>query len=132
MKQRMNESILDECPGVSENRKRLLLRHFNSIERLRNATVEEICAIEGIGPKLAETLVDFFAKWKRRGEPMEADAMPDETTGDDTIALNPEEEKAEGHELAEGPAEIGPEESLPAPGVDEPFVYQLKPSAPRR
>jgi excinuclease ABC subunit C len=67
MKQRMNESILDECPGVSENRKRLLLRHFNSIERLRNATVEEIGAVEGIGLKLAQTLVDFFAKLKRRG-----------------------------------------------------------------
>jgi excinuclease ABC subunit C len=67
MKQRMNESILDECPGVSENRKRLLLRHFNSIARLRNATVEEIGAVEGIGLKLAQTLVDFFAKLKRRG-----------------------------------------------------------------
>ncbi len=53
MKQRMNESILDECPGVSENRKRLLLRHFTSIERLRQATAEEISAVEGIGPKLA-------------------------------------------------------------------------------
>ena len=132
MKQRMNESILDECPGVSENRKRLLLRHFSSIERLRNATVEEICAIEGIGPKLAETLVEFFAKWKRRGEPVESDAMPDESVGDDTTAVNPEEEKAEGHQLAEGPAEIGPEEILPIPGADEPVVYQLKPSPPVR
>jgi excinuclease ABC subunit C len=83
MKQRMNESILDECPGVSENRKRLLLRHFTSIERLRNATAEEISAIEGIGPKLAETLVDFFAKLKRRGrdEPpdLETTAAPEET-----------------------------------------------------
>jgi excinuclease ABC subunit C len=94
MKQRMNESILDECPGVSENRKRLLLRHFNSIERLRNASVEEICAIEGIGPKLAETLVDFFAKLKRRGsgkgdEPAE---------GEETVTELPPE--AEGEQAA--------------------------------
>ncbi len=79
MKQRMNESILDEVPGVSENRKRLLLRHFNSIERLRNATAEEICEIEGIGPKLAETLVDFFAKLKRRGSSVEE--IPEEADG---------------------------------------------------
>src|ERR1700743_3635824 len=65
MKQRISESILDECPGVSENRKKLLLRHFGSIEKLRQATVEQICEIEGIGPKLAETLVEFFAKLKR-------------------------------------------------------------------
>ena len=60
MKQRMNESLLDDCPGVSENRKKLLLRHFGSMERLRNASAEEITEIEGIGPKMAETLVEYF------------------------------------------------------------------------
>jgi excinuclease ABC subunit C len=78
MKQRINESILDEIPGVSENRKRLLLRHFNSIERLRHATAGEICAIEGVGPKLAETLVDFFARLKRRGSPASDENSVDE------------------------------------------------------
>jgi len=73
MKQRMSESVLDDCPGISENRKKLLLRHFGSIEKLRNATAEEICAIEGIGPKMAETLVDFFAKLKRRGLPADVE-----------------------------------------------------------
>src|SRR5476651_1554951 len=66
MKQRATESLLDDCPGVSENRKKLLLRHFGSMERLRNASAEEITEIDGIGPKMAETLVDFFAKLKRR------------------------------------------------------------------
>jgi excinuclease ABC subunit C len=75
MKQRVSESILDECPGVSENRKKLLLRHFGSIEKLRYATAEEIRAVEGVGPKLAETLVDFFAKWKKRGSPVEDEAI---------------------------------------------------------
>ena len=35
MKQRVSESLLDDCPGVSENRKKLLLRHFGSIDKLR-------------------------------------------------------------------------------------------------
>jgi excinuclease ABC subunit C len=77
MKQRVSESILDDCPGVSENRKKLLLRHFGSIEKLRHATAEEISAIEGIGPKLAESIIDFFANLKRRGPQIE-----DETVGD--------------------------------------------------
>jgi excinuclease ABC subunit C len=77
MKQRVSESLLDDCPGVSENRKKLLLRHFGSIEKLRLATAEEISAIEGIGPKLAETIVEFFVKLKRRGPQIE-----DETVGD--------------------------------------------------
>lgn len=65
MKRRIAESILDDCPGVSENRKRLLLQRFGSIKRLSKATVEEIASVEGIGPKLAETLVAFLARAKR-------------------------------------------------------------------
>ncbi|MCE0483984.1 MAG: excinuclease ABC subunit UvrC [Methylacidiphilales bacterium] len=74
LKQRVSESLLDDCPGVSENRKKLLLRHFGSIEKLRHATAGEICAIDGVGPKLAESIVEFFAKLKRRGSQTEDDA----------------------------------------------------------
>src|SRR5258707_1714772 len=42
MKKRIEESILDDCPGVSQNRRNLLLRRFGSVNRLRKATVEEI------------------------------------------------------------------------------------------
>lgn len=62
MKKRVAESILDDCPGVSENRKGLLLRRFGSVERLRKATVEDIAATEGIGHKLAEQLWQFLAE----------------------------------------------------------------------
>jgi excinuclease ABC subunit C len=75
MKQRVSESILDDCPGVSDNRKKILLRHFGSIEKLRHANVGEISAVEGIGPKLAESIVDFFAKLKKRGPQIEDKAV---------------------------------------------------------
>ena len=75
MKQRVSESVLDECPGVSENRKKLLLRHFGSIEKLRHASAAEICAIEGIGPKLAESVVEYLAKPKRRTPQIEEEAV---------------------------------------------------------
>src|SRR4029077_904322 len=42
MKKRVEESILDDCPGVSQNRKNLLLRRFGSVNRLRKATVDQI------------------------------------------------------------------------------------------
>src|SRR6202035_3064374 len=35
MKRRIAESILDDCPGVSDNRKQALLAKFGSVERLR-------------------------------------------------------------------------------------------------
>ena len=60
LKKRIDESILDDCPGVSQNRKNLLLRKFGSVNRLRKASVEEIAATEGIGSKLAEDVYRFL------------------------------------------------------------------------
>jgi excinuclease ABC subunit C len=62
MKKRVGESILDDCPGVSQNRKSLLLRKFGSVSRLRKATVDEIASTEGIGPKLAEEVHLFLQR----------------------------------------------------------------------
>jgi len=60
MKKRVEESILDDCPGVSQNRKNLLLRRFGSVSRLRKASVEEIASTEEIGRKLAEEVYRFL------------------------------------------------------------------------
>jgi excinuclease ABC subunit C len=62
MKKRIGESILDDCPGVSQNRKNLLLRKFGSVNRLRKATVDEIAATEGVGRKLAENVHRFLQR----------------------------------------------------------------------
>ena len=64
MKRRIAESILDECPGVSEGRKQSLLRRFGSVARIRRASVETIAKVPGIGLKLAETIAGFL---KERG-----------------------------------------------------------------
>jgi excinuclease ABC subunit C len=60
MKKRIAESLLDDCPGVSQSRKQALLKHFGSVDRLRKAPVEEIAQVEGIGEKLAETIKGFL------------------------------------------------------------------------
>jgi len=60
MKKRIGESVLDDCPGVSQHRKNLLLRNFGSVKRLRRATVEEIAATDGIGRKLAADVHRFL------------------------------------------------------------------------
>jgi excinuclease ABC subunit C len=62
MKKRVEESILDDCPGVSQNRKSLLLQRFGSVNRLRRASVEEIASAEGIGRKLAEEVHLFLQR----------------------------------------------------------------------
>jgi excinuclease ABC subunit C len=60
MKKRIAESVLDDCPGVSESRKQALLKRFGSVDRLRKASVEQIAKVEGIGEKLAETIKGFL------------------------------------------------------------------------
>ena len=60
MKKRIAESILDDCPGVSENRKQALLKAFGSVDRLRRATVAEIEQVDGISARLAEGIFEFL------------------------------------------------------------------------
>jgi excinuclease ABC subunit C len=62
MKRRIAESLLDDCPGVSQHRKQLLLQEFGSVARLRRASVDEIAATAGIGRKLAEQVVQFLGE----------------------------------------------------------------------
>ena len=60
MKRRIAESLLDDCPGVSASRKQALLTRFGSVARLRRTPGEEIAKIPGIGPRLAEQIVEFL------------------------------------------------------------------------
>ncbi|MEI6561443.1 MAG: excinuclease ABC subunit UvrC [Verrucomicrobiota bacterium] len=60
MKRRIAESLLDDCPGVSATRKQALLQKFGSVARLRRTPAEEIATIPGIGPRLAEQIVEFL------------------------------------------------------------------------
>lgn len=57
---RIRESILDEFDGMGPVRRAALLKHFGSLEKLRNASVEDICQVDGIGPKFAESLHSFL------------------------------------------------------------------------
>ncbi|PTL77443.1 excinuclease ABC subunit UvrC [Vitiosangium sp. GDMCC 1.1324] len=45
-------SVLEEIPGVGEVRKKTLLRHFGSLKKVREATIEELAEV--LGPTLAE------------------------------------------------------------------------------
>ncbi|MBI2874302.1 MAG: excinuclease ABC subunit UvrC [Firmicutes bacterium] len=46
-------SVLLDIPGIGKQRRRALLKHFGSLERIRQASREEITQIAGIGPELA-------------------------------------------------------------------------------
>ncbi len=55
------QSVLDEIPGVGEKRKRLLLKHFGSVKKMREATVEDLTALSipvGVAEAIVETLAE--------------------------------------------------------------------------
>jgi excinuclease ABC subunit C len=49
-------SALDDVPGLGPARRQALLKHFGSVRKLTAASVEEIAAVPGIGPRLAATV----------------------------------------------------------------------------
>ncbi len=57
---KISESILDEFPGIGQQRKAALLKKFGSVQRLRIATVEEIAIVPGFGGKAAAELKKFL------------------------------------------------------------------------
>ena len=57
---KISESVLDEFPGIGENRKAALLKKFGSVQRLRTATIEQIAEVSGFGGKAAEELKRFI------------------------------------------------------------------------
>jgi excinuclease ABC subunit C len=64
LSRRMDESLLDDCPGVSQARKAALLKTFGSTARLRAATPEQLASTPGISKTLAATIHDFLQSRK--------------------------------------------------------------------
>ncbi|MFE5831983.1 excinuclease ABC subunit UvrC [Streptomyces sp. NPDC056508] len=58
---RIRTGPLDAVPGLGETRKQTLIKHFGSVKRLRQATIEQICEVPGMGRKTAEAVVAALA-----------------------------------------------------------------------
>jgi excinuclease ABC subunit C len=55
---RMTASALDAVPGLGEHRRKALVTHFGSLARLKEATVDEITSVPGIGVATATAVLD--------------------------------------------------------------------------
>jgi excinuclease ABC subunit C len=55
---RMTASALDSVRGLGEHRRKALVTHFGSVARLKDATVEEITAVPGIGVATANAVLE--------------------------------------------------------------------------
>ncbi|GAA1463971.1 excinuclease ABC subunit UvrC [Williamsia maris] len=53
---RMTASVLDGVPGLGQTRRAALVSHFGSVARLRDASIEEIATVPGIGQSTAKAV----------------------------------------------------------------------------
>ncbi|MFD4229184.1 excinuclease ABC subunit UvrC [Streptomyces sp. NPDC058545] len=58
---RIRSSPLDAVSGLGETRKQALIKHFGSVKKLKQATIDEICEVPGIGRRTAESVAVALA-----------------------------------------------------------------------
>lgn len=58
--QRNLKSILEEIPGIGSKRKQSLLKYFGSLQKIKQASVEELTDAPGMNLKVAQEVYEFF------------------------------------------------------------------------
>ncbi|TDT63725.1 excinuclease ABC subunit UvrC [Fonticella tunisiensis] len=53
-------SVLDEIPGIGKKRRLALMKYFENIEKIKKASIEELCRVEGMNEKAAIAVYEFF------------------------------------------------------------------------
>ncbi len=76
-------SALSDIPGIGPGRQRQLLRHFGSVKRVREATVDELAAVAGMTRTTAEAV---FAHWAK--QPLEAAPTIDAHATSEELAID--------------------------------------------
>ncbi len=64
---RMISSELDSVAGLGQTRRTALLKHFGSVRRIRQATVDELTEVPGVGPGTARAVLTALADADDRG-----------------------------------------------------------------
>ncbi|MGB7441132.1 MAG: helix-hairpin-helix domain-containing protein, partial [Coleofasciculaceae cyanobacterium] len=58
--EKLRRSRLDEIPGLGFQRQKQLLAHFRSIDYIREASIQQLSEVSGIGPNLAQEIYNYF------------------------------------------------------------------------
>ncbi len=57
---RLTHSMLDQIPGIGSKRRELLLNHFGSLGKIKQASMEELSQVDGISNKIATEIRDYL------------------------------------------------------------------------
>jgi excinuclease ABC subunit C len=80
-------SGFDELPGVGEARRKILMLNFNSFDRLKKATLEEIQAVSGIPPKAAEKIYEHLHPPAEQESMQEAEQDAETTLNESIVEI---------------------------------------------
>jgi len=117
---RLVRSSLEDVTGVGDKRKKLLLRHFGSLKRLAAATLEELAAVPGVGPKAARAVRTFL---DARGGVAGAPGVDGSESGE-------RPEGSDGSGSSEGAGEAGGDAVGDAGGFGDDFAVAAEDAAP--
>ena len=59
-KKRTIRSELDQIPGIGPARRKILLKHFGSVRKIRQASLEVLLQTEGIDKRTADNIYTYF------------------------------------------------------------------------
>ncbi|MDR3664562.1 MAG: excinuclease ABC subunit UvrC [Mycobacterium sp.] len=86
---RMTASMLDAIPGLGEHRRKALVTHFGSVARLKEAGVEELTAVPGIGAATAQAVVEALRSAATEAATETAAEIVDQTAAGADAAPDP-------------------------------------------
>jgi excinuclease ABC subunit C len=58
----ITRSVLDDIQGIGENRKKALMKHFGSIDKVKEADIDRLKEAPGMNIRSAEAVYEFFHK----------------------------------------------------------------------
>ncbi|MBM7557347.1 excinuclease ABC subunit UvrC [Halanaerobacter jeridensis] len=57
---RLTHSMLDDISGVGPQKRKDLLNHFGSLQKIKQAGADDLTEVKGVGPKLAEKIKEYL------------------------------------------------------------------------
>jgi len=54
------KSVLDEIPGIGPKRRQALLKQFGTLDKIRDASVDELASVPGMNRRVAEQLTEYL------------------------------------------------------------------------
>lgn len=69
------KSVLDDIPGVGPARRKALMRHFKSIEEIKQAKAEELAEVPEIPEHIAQEIYSFFRKDEKQASHENGDML---------------------------------------------------------